>query len=74
MMMDATATSQPMTEYLTLLLSLLFSTILLPPPTFICAHSFALPFPLLFVVVFQLHSLHSYYYEFQNFENAHNFQ
>lgn len=32
-------------------------------------HFFMLPFPLLFVVV-QLHSLHSYCYEFQNFENA----
>jgi hypothetical protein len=65
---------QPIVEYLTFLLSLLFSTpflllffstILLPPTAFICAHSFTLPFPLLFVVVFQLHSLHSYYCEFQ---------
>jgi hypothetical protein len=29
---------------------------------------------LLFAIVFQLHYLHSYYCEFQNFENTHNFQ
>jgi hypothetical protein len=65
------------------LLSLLFSTFLqllflstipLLPPAFVCAHSSTLPFPLLFPIVFQLHSLHSCCYEFQNFKNAHNFQ
>jgi hypothetical protein len=64
-MMNAAVTLQP-TEYSTFLFSLLFSTplllmfvstIMLPPPTFVHAHSFKLPFPLLFVVVFQLHSL-----------------
>jgi hypothetical protein len=29
---------------------------------------------LLIPIVFQLHFLHSYCYELQNFENAHNFQ
>ncbi len=60
MMMNAMVTLQPMAEYSTIL-SLLFSTplllmffsiILLMIPTFICAHCFVLPFPLLFVVVF----------------------
>jgi hypothetical protein len=55
-------------------LLLFFSTIPLPPPTFIHAHSSMLPFPLLFTIVFQSHSLHSYCYELQNFENTHNFQ
>jgi hypothetical protein len=52
---------------------LFFSIILLPPPTFVCVHSFALPFLLLFVIILQLHSLHLHCYELQNFENAHNF-
>ncbi len=82
MMMYATMTLQPTIEYSTLLLSLFFSTpllllffstILLPLPSFVCVHSTTLPFPLLFVVGFQLHSLHSYCCEFQNFKNAHNF-
>ncbi len=54
-------------------LLLFFSIILLPPPTFVCVHSFALPFLLLFVIILQLHSLHLHCYELQNFENAHNF-
>ncbi len=33
-----------------------------PFPTFICAHFFALLFSLLFIIVFQLHSMHPYYY------------
>jgi hypothetical protein len=60
-----------MAEYSTFL-SLLFSTHLLllflsiplPPLAFVCAHSSTLPFPLLFAIVFQLHSLHSYCCEF----------
>jgi hypothetical protein len=48
------------------LLLLFFSTILLLPPTFVCGHSSALPLPLLFSIVFQLHSLHSCCYELQN--------
>ncbi len=56
------------------LLLMFLSTILLPPPGFVFVHSSMFPFPLLFTIVFQLHSLHSYCYEFQNFENAHNFQ
>ncbi len=83
MMMNAVATLHPTTEYSTFLLFLLFSTPLLlmlfstlslSPPAFIYAHSSTLPFPLLFAIVFQLHSLHSYCCELQNFENAHNFQ
>jgi hypothetical protein len=35
---------------------------------------FCTSFSLLFVIVFQLHSLHPYYCEFQNLENVHNFQ
>ncbi len=81
-MMNAATILQPIAEYSTLLfllfstplLLLLFSTILLLPHAFICAHSSMFFFPLLFNVVFQLHSLHSYYCEFQNFKNAHNFQ
>ncbi len=69
MMTNATMTLQPTTKYSThlhiLLIStpfllLLFLTILLPPPTFVYVHSYVLPFPLLFVVVFQLHYLHSW--------------
>ncbi len=82
MMMNATSTLQPMAKYstflsllfLTPLLLLFFSKIPLPLATFFYAHSSMLPFPLLFDVVFQLHFFHSYYYELQNFENAHNFQ
>ncbi len=37
-------------------------------------HSFVLPFPLLFSIIFQWHFLHSCCYELQNFENAYNFQ
>jgi hypothetical protein len=48
-----------------------FLAIILPLFSFVYVHSFALLFPCLFIVVFQLHS---YYYEFQNFKNAHNFQ
>jgi hypothetical protein len=71
MMMNVMVTSQPMAEYSTRYLFLLFSNVLLllfllPPPTFICAHSSALPFPFLFSIVFQLHSLHSCCYELQN--------
>ncbi len=81
-MMNAMMTLQPIAKYLTFifllfstpLLLLMFSTIPLPPPTFICTHSSALPFPWLFTIVFQLHSLQSYCCEFQNFKNAHNFQ
>jgi hypothetical protein len=63
----------------TLLLLMFFSTILLPPLAFVCAQSSMLPFPLLFIVVFQMHSLQSYYVlslccELKNFENTHNFQ
>jgi hypothetical protein len=55
-----TMTLQPTIEYSTLfsllfstlLLILFFSTILFPLPTFACVHSFALPFPLLFIIVF----------------------
>ncbi len=82
MMMNTTTTLQPTTKYSTLLLYLFFSTpfiliffsTILFPPSFVCAHSFALPFPLLFSIVFELHSLHSYCCEFQNFEHVHNFQ
>ncbi len=83
MMMNAVATLQPMVEYSTFLLFLFFSTlhlflffltISLPPPTFVCVHSFVFPFPLLFIVVFQLHSLHSFRCKLQNLKNAHNFQ
>ncbi len=82
MMMNVTTTLQPTAKYSTLifllfstpLLLMFFSTIPLPPPTFVCAHSSKLPFPLLFTIVFQLHSLHSYYCELQNFKNVHNFQ
>jgi hypothetical protein len=56
------------------LLFLFFWTILFPFATFVYAHSSTLPFPLLFFVVFQWHSLHPCYYEFQNFNNAHDFQ
>ncbi len=82
MMKNVTMTLQPTVQYSTLL-SLLFSTpfqilffstIPLPCHAFIYVHSSALPFPLLFAIVFQLHYLHSYYCEFQNFENTHNFQ
>ncbi len=67
MMMNVVATLQPIAEYSTLfsllsstpLLLMFFSIIPLPLPTFICAHSFALPFPLLFTIVFQLHYSHS---------------
>jgi hypothetical protein len=64
MMVNAIATSQPIVEYSTRLLFLLFSTILLllffsiillPPLAFVCAHSFVLPFPLLFFIISQLH-------------------
>ncbi len=83
MMMNATMALQPTAKYSTRLFSLLFSTPLLilfflaiplTFPVFVCVHSFALPFPLLFFVVFQSHSLHSCYCEFQNFKNAYNFQ
>jgi hypothetical protein len=82
MMMNVTTTLQLTAEYSTLLfllfstplLLMLFSIIPFPPPTFVYAHSSKLPFPLLFTIVFQLHSLHSYCYELQNFKNAHNFQ
>jgi hypothetical protein len=70
MMMNAMTTFEPTIKYSTFL-SLLFSTILLLPFAFVCAHSSALPFPLLFIAVFQLHS---YYYELQNFKIVHNFQ
>ncbi len=71
-MMNATTTLQLIAEYSTFFFSLLFSTpllllfistIMLPPLAFVYAHSSDLPFPLLFVVVFQLHFLHSYYCE-----------
>jgi hypothetical protein len=82
MMMNVVVTLQPTAEYSTLfsmffstpLRLLFFSTIPLPPLAFVCAHSYVFPFPLLFTIGFQLHSLHSYYCEFQNFKNAHNFQ
>jgi len=83
MMMNVMATLQPVAKYSTLiffllfstpLLLLFFSTIPLPPPTFICVHSSTLPFPLLFAIVFQLHFPHSYCGELQNFKNVHNFQ
>jgi len=83
MMMNAVTTSHPMVEYSTHLFSLFlatpllllfFSTILLPLPAFVYAHSSTLPFPLLFYVVFQWCSLLSCCYELQNFENMHNFQ
>jgi hypothetical protein len=79
---ECEATLQPMVEYSTLLISLLFSTPLLlfffsiiplPPPTFACVHSYVLPFPLLFAIIFQLHSLHSYCCEFQKLKNTHKF-
>ncbi len=82
MTMNVTTTLQLMVEYSTCLLFLLLSTlilhlffsiILLPPLAFICAHSFALHFPLLLSIVFQWHFLHSCCYELQNFKNAHNF-
>ncbi len=47
-----------------------FSTISPPPPAFVYAHSFVLPFPLLFIVDFQLHFLHSYCCELQNLKNT----
>ncbi len=79
MMMNVMTTLQPIAKYSTFLsllfstplLLLFFSTILLPPLAFVCAHSSALPFPLLFIIVFQLHS---YGYEFQNLKNVQNFQ
>ncbi len=83
MMMNAMMTLQPTTKYSTNLhdllfsiplLLLFFSTNSLPPPTFICAHSFTFPFPLLLSIIFQLYSLHSCCYEVHNFKNAHNFQ
>jgi hypothetical protein len=82
MVMNAAVTLQLTAKYSTLL-SLLFSTtllllffsiILLPPLAFVYALSSTLHFPLLFVIVFQLHYLHSNYCEFQNFKSAHNFQ
>jgi hypothetical protein len=82
MMKNVVVTLKPMVEYSTFLHTLLFaipilflffSTILLPPIS-VYAHSFALSFPLLFSIVYQLHSLHSYFCEFQNFKNAHNFR
>jgi hypothetical protein len=60
MMMNAAMTLQPMAKYLihahALLFSIphllmFFSRIPLPPPTFVCAHSSMLPFPLIFFVV-----------------------
>jgi len=82
MIMNVAMTLQPTTKYSTLLslllsialLLLFFSKIPLPPHAFVCAHSSTLLFSLLFAVIFQMHSLHSYCYELQNFENVHNFQ
>ncbi len=82
MMMNAMTTLEPMVKYSTLffmffstpLLLLFFSIISFPFFSFVCVHSFALPFPLLFIIVVKLHCLDPYCYEFQNFENAHNFQ
>ncbi len=83
MVMNATMTLQATIEYsthllyllfLTPLLLLFFTTIPLPPLAFVYAHSFVLPFPLLFSTIFQWKFVHSCYYEFQNFENTHNFQ
>jgi hypothetical protein len=78
-MMNVAVTLQPMAEYSTHLLSLLFSppllvlffsTTLLPLLVFVYAHSFVLPFPLVFSIAFQWHYLHSCYYELQNFKNV----
>ncbi len=82
MMMNAVTTLQPMDKYSTFLFSLLFSTPLLllffstihlPPLAFFYVHFSMFPFPLLFFIVFQLHTLHSYCCEFQKFKNTHNF-
>jgi hypothetical protein len=83
MMMNVATTLQPTTKYSTHLLFvffstpllvLFFSTIPLPPHVFICIHSYVLPFPLLFFIVFQWLYLHSCCCELQNFENMYNFQ
>ncbi len=66
MMMNVTMTLQQTTKYSTfhvlLFVTPLFlifsSTILLPPLVFIYVHSFMFPFPLLFSIVSQSHSLH----------------
>jgi hypothetical protein len=79
MMMNATTTLQPTVEYstrlhnlffLTPLLLMFFSTISLPPPPSVYAHSSTILFLFLFFIVFQSHSC---FCDFQNFENAHNF-
>jgi hypothetical protein len=55
-------------------LLLFFSIIPLPPLAFVCVHFFAIPFPLLFSIVFQWRSLHSCCCELHSLKNAHNFQ
>ncbi len=52
------------------LLPFFFSTVLLPPPIFVCAHSFVLPSPLLFFIISLSCFPHSCFCEFQNFENT----
>ncbi len=78
MMMNVVTTSELTAKYSTFLFFLLFSIrylllffsrILLPHVAFIYVHSFTFPFPLLFTISLQLHFIHSYYYEFQNFKN-----
>jgi len=72
MMMNAVTTLQPMVEYSTSLLFMLFSIVLLllffstipfPPLVFIYVHFSILLFPLLFSIVFQWHFLYSCYFE-----------
>jgi len=79
MMMNAETTLQPTAKYSTHLLFLFFSTPLLfllfsmiplPITAFVCAHSFALPFPLLLFEVFQWHFMHSYCFELHKFETC----
>ncbi len=74
MMVNVATTSQPTIAYSTLqhilllstpLLLLLFSINMLPLLIFIYAHSSALHFPLLLSTIFQLHSLHSCFYELE---------
>jgi hypothetical protein len=82
MMMNTTTTLQPIAKYSTLLslffstpfILMFFSTILLHPPTFICAHSFVLPFSFTIFYSFSIALFTLICCELQNFEHVHNFQ
>ncbi len=80
MMMNATTTLYPATKYSTLISTLLNSSFIVIflnnfASSCLCLCSFlCTSFSLIFVVVLKFHSLHSYCYELQNFENVHNFQ